>query len=492
MNNITKTEFIEFLSCPDCLWVKKNAPKEFTKKPLSGYQRYIQKEGYRVEKESKKLFPSGINISSNLEKAYEETKKYLKEKKTMFQASFKTNDGFIARIDTLHYNEELDGWEIYEVKSSTNPDKRKGGVSIYKEDLAFQTILLKKLGINVVKSSLILLNKEYKKMGNVKPEELFKIVDLTKEIEEMSADTDQAMTRSIKYLNQDKKPEKCNCLYKSVGNRCDHFDKFYPDFPEFSVCNILQGNKLKKCIDMDIYEVKDIPYYIKLSDIQTLKVEANVMNKPIVNNESIGYFLDEIKYPIYFLDYETSPRAIPVLDNYRPYQDIVFQYSLHILDENGKISHKEYISESIDGTKDLLKQLQNDIDEDNGSVLVWYDVFEKGKNLEMSELYDEYKEFLCNLNDRIIDLMIPFMYDYVHPKFNGSASIKKVLPAIIEDLSYSPLNISDGTMAIIGWENMLKETGDMRDKTRNDLLKYCELDTLAMVKLYEFLKKNVK
>jgi hypothetical protein len=171
---------------------------------------------------------------------------------------------------------------------------------------------------------------------------------------------------------------------------------------------------------------------------------------------------------------------------------MVFQYSLHVLGEDGELKHFEFLAKDLkSATKDLLKSMRENIGP-VGSVVVWNESFEKGKNKELMELHPEHRDFLENLNERVFDLMVVFKKYYLSPDFYGSASIKKVLPVMCPGFSYSDLEVQDGTMAMDAWGKTIFE--DLAEsevnEIRQNLLKYCELDTLAMVKIFEKLKNG--
>ena len=197
-------------------------------------------------------------------------------------------------------------------------------------------------------------------------------------------------------------------------------------------------------------------------------------------------------FPLYFLDYETYGTPIPLLDGYKTNQQIVFQVSVHKLDADGTLEHFEYLADGLPGaTSGLLEALRGCMGP-VGSVIVWYEPFEKARNLELAELHPEHRDFLEDINNRVFDLMKVFKEDYQHPDFQGSASIKKVLPVLLPELSYKTLDIQNGTMALSEWEKMIK--GGMSDddieKTKANLLKYCALDTMAMVEIFEVLRRK--
>ena len=185
---------------------------------------------------------------------------------------------------------------------------------------------------------------------------------------------------------------------------------------------------------------------------------------------------------------------IPPFDKIHPHQQVPFQYSLHKIDEKGVMTHMQFLhTENSNPGLPLLQQLVNDIG-DKGTVLVWYESFEKGRNSELGEMYPEYAEAMNRLNERIIDLMIPFSQGwFVDKDFFGSASIKKVLPVLISELSYEKLNIKEGETASRKWKEVVLEGKNPEEKEQlmKDLLAYCRLDTLAMVQLFKFLEKEI-
>jgi len=164
-----------------------------------------------------------------------------------------------------------------------------------------------------------------------------------------------------------------------------------------------------------------------------------------------------------------------------------------VLQEDGKLEHFEYLADELPGATrglvDVLKERIGPV----GSVVVWYESFEKARNAEMAELHPEDRGFLEDLNSRVFDLMKVFKKDYLDPDFQGSASIKNVLPVLLPELSYKTLDIQNGTMALTEWERMLAEhtVTEHKEDIRKNLLEYCKLDTLAMVRIFEFLQKKI-
>ena len=220
---------------------------------------------------------------------------------------------------------------------------------------------------------------------------------------------------------------------------------------------------------------------------------------PKINKDKIKKFLSQISYPLYFLDFESYQESIPTIDGTSPYQQLCFQYSLHYyLKEDGELHHKEYLSDDYSGNPmyGLCKQLCNDIPK-NSCVLVYNKTFEVPRLKEMANLFPEFSDHLLNIADNIIDLLIPFQnQDYYVKEMVGSASIKKVLPALFPNdpsLDYHNLEQvhkgDEASNAYLSLRNLPKEE---ELKLRDNMLKYCCLDTYAMVKIYDKLKEVVK
>ncbi len=195
---------------------------------------------------------------------------------------------------------------------------------------------------------------------------------------------------------------------------------------------------------------------------------------------------------MYFFDYESAMSLVPVYDGTKPYQHLPFQYSLHTIEKpGGEIKHTGYLhQENTNPIPDLLKQLKKDIGP-KGSVLVWYKNFETTRNSEMAEMFPGYKDFLEDINERVIDLLEPFGQGWFADKdFFGSASIKYVLPVLVPSLSYKVLEIQEGATAQRLWmESVIKGNTDInQEELFANLIEYCRLDTLAMVEIWKVLE----
>lgn len=482
----TKTDFKEYLICSKWLWLKKKKPELAVEGEMSLFLQKLIKDGYEVEEFAQKLFPDGVELTGDLDTLKSKTKQLLEKRKTIFQATFETERELLAKIDVLQFDKESDRWNIYEIKASSSikTDLKHNHLM----DITFQTVVAEESGVPVNKSFIIHINKDYIRKGEIDPEELFIVEDVSEAVEEEKEKVKLEIKKALDLLSKDEiSLEGCECLYRSHGQRCDSFDLFNPQVPEYSVHHIVGGKKLFSLVESDVFDVKEIPEDFELTDLQRQKVDLQKNGKALIDKEGIKEVLSNLTYPLYFLDYETFGKPYPVLDGYKSNQQIVFQYSLHVMDENQDVEHFEYLANDFEhATKGLVDSMSEHIGP-TGSVVVWCQSFEKGRNCELAEFHPECADFLYGINSRIFDLMLIFKNNYLDPNFFGSASIKKVLPVMLPDLSYKSLEIQDGTMALSEWEKLIKDnlSDEQKKKVRENLLKYCELDTLAMVELFK-------
>jgi len=489
---LSKSEYMMFLKHPTWLWLKKH---DKSKLPLPDANlQAIFDEGILFEKYAEKRFHGGIRLGFDSYKDYlllpARTRQALRDEnnKIIFQGRFETSN--ITCICDVVERVEKNTFDLYEIKSSTKVKPE------HYLDLAFQTVVLESAGLKVRNIAVVTVNNKYIRNGEVDPIELSKTTDVTNEVRDKIEETKEKIRAAMAIIEMatlpDPSPRHVNLgalkdwmdIYRGLGNVV----------PPYSIYDLITPgtNRLGALEDLGVILIKDIPNDFKLTPKQERQVVATSTNTRYIEKDSIKIFLGDLKYPLYFLDYETFSGVIPPFDGIKPYQQTPFQYSLHILDGPlGEIEHKEYLhTENTHPGEQLLKRLQEDIGP-AGSVIVWYEAFEKGRNSEMAEMFPAYENFLSNLNDRVVDLMIPFSNGwFVDKDFFGSSSLKKILPVIVSDLSYKELDIQEGNVASRKWmETVLDgKYSDQKEKIMSDLIKYCRLDTLAMVEIFKYLK----
>ena len=393
------------------------------------------------------------------------------------------NDVFV-KVDILHKRKQ--GWEIFEVKSSTAIK------DVYLDDAAIQYHVLIGSGLPVSKVFLVHINNQYIREGDIDPKSLFTVNDITDTVK----DKQPYITENIMKMKEMLKSDMPDI---DIGEHCD---KPYPcDFqghcwqhiPQDSVFDLRRKGVNKYGLyQQGIIEMKDIPLDI-LNKSQRLQVEAFLNKNEKIDKDAIRAFFDKLFYPMCFLDFETFYTAIPLFDGIRPYQQVPFQYSLHIQNsEKADLRHFEYLAEpNKDARRELVVKLLEDIPKK--SCIITYTDFETKRLRDLAEWFPEYKKRIESLIENIRDLSLPFKkMDYYNWQMNGSYSIKEVLPVLVPDMSYKGMAISNGGMAIDAYFAICRSKDQKEmESIRRNLLEYCKLDTLAMVKILDSLKKMV-
>jgi hypothetical protein len=240
-----------------------------------------------------------------------------------------------------------------------------------------------------------------------------------------------------------------------------------------------------------VLSIDDVPDDFHLGKNAKLQIAHHKSGEEKIDKEKIKEFLETIEYPINFFDFETFQNAIPRFDKQRPYAQMPFQYSLHILHKDGTLEHKEFLGdENSDPRRPLAQQMLQDITP-TGSIVAFNRSFEITQIKNLAELFPDLKEELLALTERFVDLAHPFQCKhYYHPNFKGKYSIKVVLPTLFPDddeLDYKKLgSIQNGGDAMDTFANLhlLKDKSQL-ETIKKDLLAYCRLDTLAMVRIWE-------
>ncbi|MDA1334702.1 MAG: DUF2779 domain-containing protein [bacterium] len=487
---ISKSEYMMFLKHPAWIWLKKH-DKSKLPEPDANLQAIFD-AGNLFESYAEKLFPDAVRIGFNNYNEYlslpKRTEEVLKKgAKVILQGRFEV-DGITCIIDVLKI--VGDGvFDLYEIKGSTSAKVE------HEHDLAFQTVVLEDSGLKIRNISVIHINSEYKRDGDIVIEDLTSTTDITDKVRSRIDATRENIKEAHKVIDSSKMPDP-SPRYIGMSGLTEWMHIYYAlkgESETYSIYN-LQSPRPKiigELEDLGITLLSEIPDDIKLTEKQQRQVDAVKEDKRTIDKKKIANFLDGFEYPLYFFDYETLSDVVPPFDGIRPYQQVPFQYSLHIQKKPGdELKHKEYLhTKNTHPGSDVIKHLKKDIGK-KGSIIVWYESFEKSCNTALGEMFPDEKDFMASVNDRIVDLMIPFSKGwFVDKDFFGSASIKKVLPALIPALSHKDLSISDGGTAQRIWMDTILRGHNKKDKKKlmDDLLEYCKLDTLAMVEILNFL-----
>lgn len=489
---MSKSKYCKGIQCPKILWMDKNMPD----KAVETTPQAILDTGTEVGRLAREYFQGCHTVEFDYDKEVmcRETKLLLASgAEVIAEASFMYRDNFCS-VDILR----IVGNEVHliEVKSSTEVH------DIYYDDMAYQYYVLSNCGVNVTKVYNMHINNEYVRGDELEVDKLFALEDCTEQILQMQDEIPDRITEFRVCVEAHGEPARELGVYCEKPYECIYKQYCHRYIQEPSVFAIHRLSDKKK---YELYAqgtvtftdvIRDKP---KLNEKQWRQIIACVNNEPpTIEQKAIREFLDTLTYPLYHLDFETFQQAIPQYRGVKPYMQIPFQYSLHVQRAPGAVSeHYEFLGkEGTDPRRALAEQLCKQIPQ-GGCVLAYNMSFEKTVIKNLAAIYTDLSEHLMDIHDNICDLMLPFKQQSFYCKeLQGSYSIKKVLPALCRgdpELDYHALEeIHNGSEAMNAFADLPNHSREEIERTRQNLLAYCRLDTLAMVKILEKLYQLVE
>lgn len=481
---LTQSRWCRGLQCPRMLWLLDHKPELFDDSVLFPGAPAITRE---VKQTAEGLFDNIVRVSGDEQQRAEATQKLLIDGAAVIaDASFLYGDCFCSVDFLINHGEE--GVDILNVKSAT------GVRDVYFDELAFACYVLEHCGRKIRRAKLAYLNNQYVRKGRLDPEKLFRIEDHTRHVTGRLARAEEETGRILAGLKQNTMPQQEISARCRAPYNCGFFSFCTEGLPSPSVFD-LTGTSLKDKLELyheGIRSFEELSRCERLSPAQKQQVRHALQDiSPDIKREEIRAFLSGLQLPLYFLDFEAFSPAIPMFAETRPYAPVVFQYSLHILRHCGaQPEHREYLAQPHgDPRRKLAEALVRDIPKD--VTIVVYDAsYEKNRIRELAALYPDLGDHLLNMSSHIADLMVPFARRMYYTRaMEGSASIKKVLPAMFPeepDLDYRNLaEVHEGAEASWLFQNMASMDEGESARARDALLKYCGLDTYAMVRIYE-------
>ena len=503
---LSKSKFTKFCQCPKALWLSTYKPEEAIED--AGVQARFEK-GNEVGDLAMGLFGNYVEVTTknqdgslNLEAMVKKTKDEMKKGTAVIcEASFSFEKNYCA-VDLLR--KTVGGWSIYEVKSISFQKGKEQDTKLekYALDIAYQKWVLTQCGVKVKDTYLVCLNSDYVRQGALDIQELFAIIDMKELVENKYLKVPARVSQALEIVNNEQEP---------VDDLSECCKKPY-DCAFFEYCKRQHGIPADKPTVFDLYRMRfpeKLEHYHagrisfqdvskeKLSDMQQMQVQCMLKKSVQIDKVGIRKFLKKLSYPLYFLDFETMQNAVPQYDGAKVYAQITFQYSLHIKHfKETNYEHKEFLAQS-DGTDPrrlLAKQLCKDIPK-NVCILAYNKSFECGRIRELATLYPDLSDHLLNIADHIVDLIEPFNAGHYYvPAMNGSFSIKSVLPALFPNepsLDYHNLDklCRNGGDAMTIFPRIKDMEPTEAAASREALLRYCELDTWALVKVWEKLNE---
>ncbi len=464
------------------LWLQVNVPDEAETDAASAA---IMQTGTKVGEIARSLYPDGLLIdTSSPSIALAMTQKALSEaSRPLFEAAFAV-DSVLVYVDLLLPAQG--GWVLGEVKSSTTVKE------YHYEDAAVQTWVLQNAGVKIVRSELIHINNQFVYQGDGVYTGLFTYADISQDIAPLQGEVGDWIKAAQQTLTA-AEPEiamgdQCSAPFECpFQNHCRTAAGIADDGP-FPPEILPYAKTLATSLRSDGYsDIRDVPVNFLKNPIHQRIQASSMTGQPYVD-PALKPIMRNLPYPRYYLDFETINPAIPIWANTRPYQMVPFQWSCHTEDASGNLEHLEYLADGeADPRPAFIDTLVAAVGS-TGPVLVYNAPFESGRMKELAEAFPDKAVPLQSIISRVVDLL-PLMRDhYYHPDMLGSWSIKTVLPTVAPELDYTSLPVGDGGMAMEAFAEILDPTtsNERRRELRTNLLEYCHLDTLAMVKLVQF------
>jgi hypothetical protein len=400
---ISKTKYLNGLQCKKLLWHIYNKPAAIPEPDEA--QQEIFDQGHLVGDYAKKLFPTGIEIdhTGSFEEGLQSTRGIISKRIPLFEGAL-TYKNCYARADILEPVGK-DKWNLIEVKSSTELK------DVNYPDIGFQYYVYSGAGLKIDKCYLMCIDNSYVRKGEIEPGKLFKKVDVTEEIKNTYHKTiESSVAEMLKAVSAETFIEPGSGAHWHDPYDCHLMDTCWSFLPERSVFLLYRNKKLPLLLIQDgILELVKIPESIELNEKNQIQVDCEKTGKPYINPEEIKEFLDTIQYPAYYMDFETFGSAIPPFDGSSPYQQIPFQFSVHVVKEKGaRPEHYSFLAKGPDDPRpEFMAQLKK-VMGTKGSVIAYNAGFEMHKLKKCAELLPEYKKWVDSITERIIDLMVPF------------------------------------------------------------------------------------
>ena len=448
----------------------------------------IMEQGREVGKLARQLFAGGVEVPfCDPEQAIRITRELIAnpDVPAIFEAAFE-NGGVFVRVDILH--RRRDGrWRLIEVKSTADLKEQ------HLDDVAIQYRVVSRSGLDLASACLAHVNRNYVfQGGSIDVWRFFKIKNLTQRVGRLLRKLTFLLRSELRVLVMPKAPDIPAGPHCTNPVTCEFFDRCNPTRPDDHIGYLprLHASAAEELEELGVESISDIPDDFPLSERQRRACTAVQTGNPWFGAE-LGKELESLKYPIYFMDFESVNPAIPRFSGIRPFDQLPFQWSVHVRREpHAEIEHHEFLAtDDGDPRHGFISSLCNALGE-SGSIVVYSQQFESQRLSELASWLPEFAERIKAIQCRLWDLL-PVVRDHVyHPAFAGSYSLKAVLPALVPQLTYEGMAVANGQDAGVAWESLVRGGLDQseRGRTRMALLEYCRQDTLALVKLVERLQ----
>jgi len=477
---LSKSRFLAGIQCPKRLYLEVHCPNLAEKSREMGIKTAI---GNQVGDAARQLFPGGALIAHDDDPylALKETRHLLMQcpERPLFEATFE-HEGLLIRSDI--FSKAKKGFRLVEVKASTTIR------DYYILDCAVQSWVIEGEGYPLERVELAYVNNDFIYQGHHHYEGLFLYEDYTEAVIPVMERIPGWLERFQSVLAGDM-PEVEIGYQCSTPYACPFQGYCFPEPPEYPVSWLPRGGKvIVELLSEGIRDIRDIPEGRLTKGIHEKVRRVTINGEPDLDPKA-GAYLQPLPYPRYFMDFETIGFAVPIWTGTRPYQQSPFQWSCHREERDGHLSHDEFLD--ISGNPPMRHFAQSLLKAvgDDGPVFVYNQKFEKGILEDLARILPDLRDGIHRLMGRIIDLLPIARKYYYHPQMKGSWSIKSVLPTIAPELDYNNLEeVQEGMALQLAYMEAIDQatTENRRSDLAKRMLAYCNMDTLALVKLVRF------
>lgn len=479
---LSKSKFVGGCRCLKRVYLQIHQP-ELAAEPDATSEAVIE-QGREVGLLARQMFPGGVEVRSewDLDQAIRATRELIgnRDVPAIFEGTFE-NNRVLVRVDVLHRRKD-ERWRLIEVKSTTEVRDH------HLEDVAIQHRVVTRSGVDLAASCLAHVSRDYVyEGGTIEASRFFRIRNLTRQVEKLQPEITSQLRSEFRVLAMPEAPDIPAGRHCSNPFTCEFFDRCNPPIPEDHILRLprIHASTVAKLVALGVQSIHDIPENYPLTGRLRRACASVQMGEPWYSAE-IGEELSKLKYPLYFADFETVNPALPRFAGMRPYDQIPFQWSVHVQRQPAAApEHFEFLAnDSGDPRPTFMSSLCDALD-DRGSIVVYHQQFESQRLSELASWLPEFSGRIDKIQRRLWDLL-PVVRDHVyHSEFAGSYSLKSVLPALVSEMTYEGMEVADGRAAGLVWESLIGSDCEEaeRQRKRKALLDYCGQDTLALLEL---------
>jgi CRISPR/Cas system-associated exonuclease Cas4 (RecB family) len=489
MRAISKSELLAFRQCRRRLWLETHHP-ELRIDSSTAKENF--ERGNAVGMIARELYdPDGQGILIDVARegfdgALAHSADALNSNVPIFEAGFIGGGGLAFSDVMLPVNSAgSTAWQMIEVKSSTTVKDH------HRDEVAIQVFVANEAGIQLATASVAHIDGTFVYPGSGDYEGLFAEVDLTAEANDRRNEVSSWIADAQEVLGQQHEPSIKTGRHCNEPYECGFLDyckakEPQADYPVEWLPSIRTKALKQHILDGAVTDMRQVQDLL-LSDRQNRVKVQTLSGETFFDQAGAAADLSVHELPVWFLDFETINFAVPIWKGLRPYQQVTFQFSIHTLNQLGDLRHISFLDLSgNDPTERFASEL---IAACGGSspIFVYNAGFEMARIKELADRVPHFSQELLALNNRVVDLLPVARRRYYHPSQKGSWSIKSVLPTLAPDLEYKMLEgVQDGGMAMNAYLEAISDDVSLQRKNaiERQLLAYCELDTFAMVRIW--------